>query len=253
MSAALQKQAAPRLDGKGLQLDYWNFSLVTNKSRKMPFFSAVNIDGKLSKKMDRPDLWHYDPRIDTKFQLIDEVYGDEKKGFFSRGHMTKREDPGWGDNAAQAEVDTFCATNQVPQMQSHNGGIWKSLEDYLLKHAAKDKQRLVVITGPVLSDDDPVVHKVKIPVLLWKVIAFIHDDTQALTSVAYLSSQANKLPNVGTNSFVFGEFKDLQVPVTRITAETGLDFGPLVDADVLKEADGTFAVALQKVDDLILA
>jgi endonuclease G len=253
LSAKLQADAAQRRDKRGARLDYWNFSLVTSMSRRMPFFSAVNIEGKKSQKLDRPDNWHYDPRIDAKYQLIDEVYGNETDGFFSRGHMTKREDPGWGDHAEDAEVDTFHATNQVPQMQSHNGGIWKSLEDYLLKNATKAKQRLVVITGPVLSPKDPVIYKVKIPVLLWKVIGFIHDDTQALTAVAYLSSQADFLPDAGEGSFVFGDFKHLQVPVARIAKETGLDFGPLADADVFKDAEGSFAVSLKSVEDLILA
>jgi endonuclease G len=253
LSAALVADAAPRLDGKGVQLDYWNFSLVVSKSRRMPFFSACIIDGAKSEKMDRPDTWQYDPRIDTKYQLIDECYGNAKDGFFSRGHMTKREDPGWGDHAGDAEVDTFHAPNQVPQMQSHNAGIWKSLEDYLLKNATKATQKLVVVTGPVLSKKDPVIYGVKIPVLLWKVIGFIHDDTSELASVAYLSSQADFLPDAGNGSFVFGNFKHLQVPVLRIAQETGLDFGALATADVLGAADGSFAVALGDASDLILA
>jgi endonuclease G len=256
LSSKLEADAAPRFDDKGIHLDYWNFTLATSASRRCPFFSACNIDGKKSQKMARSNDWHYDPRIDPKFQLIDEVYGSDKDGFFSRGHMTKREDPVWGPHADTAEDDTFHATNQVPQMQGHNGGIWKSLEDYLLKNAAKDKQRLCVITGPVLSKKDPVIHDVQIPVLLWKVIAFIHDDTKQLTAVGYLSSQASFLPDVGEGSFVWGQFKHLQVPVARIANETSLDFGPLDDADVLKEADGSFATELRSVaslgDDMIL-
>ena len=68
----------------------------------MCFFSAVNIDGNLSKKSARVP-WKWGPRIPKSHQIMNECYGSPPK--FSRGHMTKREDP------AGAEFDHREARN----------------------------------------------------------------------------------------------------------------------------------------------
>lgn len=226
--------------GGGKILHYHNFSTVQSKKRRVPIFSACNIKGSALKKETRSNQWHFDPRIDPKFQILEECYGNASDSFFSRGHMTRREDPVWGRNSKQAERDTFVVTNAAPQMQGHNSPVWLGLEDYVLRNAGKAKQLATVITGPVLSSRDPVIHAVKIPVRFWKIVAFIHDDSGELASVAYLSSQAEFLPAVEP-TFVWGQYKDMQVTVKRIETLTGLRFGPLAKADVLSGADETFA------------
>ncbi|APR81734.1 DNA/RNA non-specific endonuclease [Minicystis rosea] len=235
--------------GRGVELKYANFSTIQSRSRRLPFFSACNIDGAQREKEPRSNRWRFDPRISTEHQILEECYGSEDRGLFSRGHMTRREDPVWGARAEVAEEDTFLATNCVPQMQSHNGGLWLSLENYVLDNASEDRQRACVITGPVLSHEDPVLYGVKIPVRLWKIIAFIHDETHALAAVAYCSSQAGYLPD----AFVWGQFRCLQVPVSRIADETGLDFGPLRAADVMAQADPSCTLLITKEEDLLLA
>jgi len=97
----------------------------------MPIFSACNIDGSKFKKVDRGDVWKFDPRIPLEYQILKEVYGNERDGFFSRGHMTRRMDPDWGTQkvASQADADTFHATNAVPQVQNFNAGLWGGIED----------------------------------------------------------------------------------------------------------------------------
>ena len=68
-----------------------------------------------------------------------ECYGNPPK--FSRGHMTRREDPVWGkpDEAALGNADSMHVTNVTPQMQSFNAPIWLGLEDYALQHARRTK------------------------------------------------------------------------------------------------------------------
>jgi endonuclease G len=224
-----------------------------SKSRRLCFFSASNIDGASRKKLKRKSTpWRYDPRVPIKGQILEECYGPDQKGFFSRGHMTRREDPVWGKLAAKAEVDTFHVTNAVPQMQGHNGAIWLSLEQHVLQNADKDDQRVCVFTGPVLRKSDPIIYKVKIPVRLWKIVAFLRPKTKMLAAVAYLDSQAEFLPEAGRTAFVWGQFKGMQVPITRIEQLTGLRFGVLRRADVLAGADSTFSYAVTKVQDILL-
>lgn len=252
LSAAHKKDAAPATGG-GVELKYHHFSVVQSKKRRMCFFSACNIDGaKSGKTAKRSDLWRYDPRIPSKYQLLDECYGNEKDGLFSRGHMTRREDPVWGADKKTAEEDTFHATNAVPQMQSHNSPVWLSLEDHVLRNADKDNQKVCVITGPVLAANDPVLYDVKVAVRLWKIVAFLRPNSGALASVAYLDSQAEFLPDVGGPAFVWGQFKGMQVPIKRIEQLTGLKFGSLAAADVLNGADAGFSLTVREVRDILL-
>ena len=156
------------------ELKYEHFSVVMSRSRRLCILSAVNIDGKTPHRIKRP-AWRLDPRIPAAQQIKGECYGAEPK--FSRGHMTRREDPIWGevDAASLGNQDSMHVTNVVPQMQPFNAGIWLGLENYALDHAREDDMRISVFTGPFLLDDDPVRYGVKVPRSFWKVIAFIHD------------------------------------------------------------------------------
>lgn len=235
------------------ELRYQNFSIRQSKSRRMCYFSACNVNGKTSKKVPRSNSWRFDGRIDTRYQILDDCYGNERDGLFSRGHMTRREDPVHGPEAQAilAERDTFCVTNAVPQMQSHNSPVWLGLENYLLENSRDDRQRISVFTGPVFRKSDPELYGVKIPLTFWKVVAFLHDDTGELAAAAYRDSQAEFVPDVEP-SFVFGAYKEMQVTVRAIENLTGFDFGVLADADVLRTADAEFALAVTQPSDSIL-
>lgn len=251
--SATQRQDAAKVHGGGVELKYLHFSVIQSKKRRMCFFSACNIDGAKSGKVAKPSkVWRYDPRIATKYQLIDECYGDVDEGLFSRGHMTRREDPVWGADKKTADEDTFHATNAVPQMQTHNSPVWLSLENHVLRNADKDNQKVTVLTGPVLSRKDPILYGVKVPVQFWKIVAFLQPNTKALASVAYLDSQAEFLPDVGGPAFVWGQFKGMQVPLKRIEKITGLRFGALTRADVLSGADPSFSFSVRTVKDVLL-
>lgn len=208
-------------------LRYQNFSVVMNRARRMCFYSAVNIDGGQSRKTRRAG-WLFDPRIPREFQIKGECYGPPPK--FSRGHMTRRQDPAWGDAGAaqRGNTDSMHVTNAVPQMQAFNGGIWLGLEDYALDHAREDDMRICVITGPVFDDADPERYGVTVPLQFWKVIAFIHDRTGALSATGYSISQA---PFLRDDEYVFGAYETHQRALEWIERSAGLSFGKLSSHD----------------------
>src|SRR5260363_4997 len=78
------------------ELKYMHFSTAVSKSRRMPIFSACNIEGSATKTVARTNVWKLDPRIPAEYQMLHEVYGNQRDGYFSRGHMTRRQDPDWG-------------------------------------------------------------------------------------------------------------------------------------------------------------
>jgi endonuclease G len=219
-------------------LRYEHYSVVMSRSRRMCFFSAVNIDGNLSKKSARVG-WKWDPRIPRQQQIMNECYGSPPK--FSRGHMTRREDPGWGDakTAKRGNEDSMHVTNTTPQMQAFNAPIWLALEDYALQHAREDDMKISVFTGPFFARNDPVTYGVKIPRKFWKVIAFIHDETGKLCATGYEMSQTQSLQP--EEEFVFGAFQSpqlnvaAQVSIRSIETRSGLRFGNLGDVDPLAD------------------
>jgi endonuclease G len=223
-------------DGDKQVLPYEHFSVVMNAKRRQCFFSACNIDGARSKS-SRRQAWRFDPRIPQALQIMKECYGDPPK--FSRGHMTRREDPAWGSSDAEIQRgadDSMHVTNATPQMQSFNAPIWLGLEDYALQHARDDDQKISVFTGPYFTDDDPTMFGVRIPLKFWKVIAFVHDETGKLCATGYEISQED---NLEQQEFVFGDFVSpqlnisTQVAISTIESRAGISFGGLAALDPL--------------------
>jgi len=209
------------------ELKYQHFSVVMSRSRRLCFFSAGNIDGSTPRRFKRPE-WRLDGRIPVRQQIKNECYGNEPK--FARGHMTRREDPVWGEpkDALLGNSDSMHVTNTVPQMQPFNAGIWLALESYALEHARSDRMRISVFTGPFFGADDPVVKGVRIPRSFWKVIAFIHDETRELCATGYTMSQQDFLRD---DEFVFGKHQTAQARIEGIEQRAGLSFGPLAALD----------------------
>jgi len=247
------------LDGRSQTvLRYEHYSVVMSRSRRLCFFSAVNIDGNLSRKSARV-AWKWDPRIPKAQQIMKECYGDPPK--FSRGHMTRREDPGWGNptTAKRGNEDSMHVTNATPQMQAFNSPIWLALEDYALQHAREDDMKISVFTGPYFAASDPVRYRVQIPVRFWKVIAFVHDDTGELCATGYEMSQEQSLPP--QDEFVFGAFTSpqlgiaTQVPIRSIERKSGIRLGALANVDPLTDGDegiddGAMPAALEALSQI---
>jgi len=218
------------------ELRYEHYSVVMSRSRRMCFLSACNIDGNQSRKSPRV-AWKWDPRIPKAQQIMHECYGGPPK--FSRGHMTRREDPGWGSPAIakRGNEDSMHVTNTTPQMQAFNAPIWLALEDYALQHAREDEMKISVFTGPYFADDDPEMYGVRIPLIFWKVIAFIHDQTGELCATGYEMNQEKTLQP--EEEFVFGAFTSpqlgvaTQVSIRSIEERSGIKFGNLASVDPL--------------------
>lgn len=209
-------------------LRYHHFSVTMNQSRRMCFYSAVNINGEEYRKTKRPG-WKLDPRIPKEMQIMKECYGNPPK--FSRGHMTRREDPAWGADLALATLgnaDSMHVTNTVPQMQPFNAGIWLGLEEHALQNARGDAMKISVFTGPFFTDQDPTRFGVAIPEEFWKVIAFIHDETGELCATGYFMSQKSFLQ---PEEFVFGGYKTYQTTIKSIEQRAGISFGELTALD----------------------
>ncbi|WP_142825911.1 DNA/RNA non-specific endonuclease [Planococcus soli] len=240
LSEALAEDLALTSEGESV-LDYTHFSIAMSKSRRLAFYTAVNIDGNQLVDVKRgSDRWYFDPRIDEAHQIGPEFY---QSNDIDRGHLVRRRDPNWGIDAVKANEHTFHFTNCSPQHKNFNQKAWLDLEDYLLDNARDSNLKVSVFTGPVFRDDDVRYRNAQIPDQFWKVAVMIKDGT-SLSATAYLQTQEDLIG--GNLEFVYGKFETYQVPVARIEELTGLDFGGLREADPL--AAGQAARVLSRED-----
>ena len=233
LSKEMEKDTAKTENG-GYVLDYMHFSIVMKKSRGLAYFTAVNIDGANGVKIKRSsDNWKFDPRINREYQYGEEVYtGNE----LDRGHLVRRTDPNWGENALKANEDTFHFTNSTPQHKNLNQKTWVELEDYIFRNAILYQLKVSVFTGPVFREDDMIYRqKYQIPAEFWKVVVMVKEDGN-ISATAYLQTQKNMIENL---EFAYGEYKTYQVPVRNIEKLTGLDFGNLSKFDPMANIEAT--------------
>jgi endonuclease G len=249
LSEAQKRDLAPVEGNADALLHYFNYSLQLSSSRKFPFFTASNIDGQLFKKAERQGSWKKDKRV-KNYQWGQELYGTAKSDF-DRGHMIKREYVQWGETdelAQKAANSTFFYTNSVPQHRKLNQIIWKKLENYILHTETRKKSlKVCVLTGPVLSVDDPTLgttikgENVLIPILFWKVVFYPKEDGQ-LYRVGFMMSQkkllvdngiVNELETSTTTDALFMQFDDAatyQVNIPLIEQLTSLTFPKAIDS-----------------------
>lgn len=245
------------------ELDYIYYSVIQSKSRRVPIISASNIYRIKYKKVDRSGSFKKDNRINDYEQLTSQDYtrfNSIKSATIEKGHMTKREDVQWDLNGNEMEsqkaaISTFFYPNAAPQHDSLNNGAWKYLENsVIIKGRVPEPAKVSVFTGPVLDKLDPE-FKVrlqdgsifKIPILFWKVIYYLKEDSQ-LYKAGFLMGQINPLRKddlINEISFrdfdivekksslkPFLEFKEdenYQVPVSLIEELTKLKFQDAID------------------------
>ncbi|MEP6725975.1 MAG: DNA/RNA non-specific endonuclease [Bacteroidota bacterium] len=221
-----KKEIAPLLNGKGYIINYRHHSAVMNKKRKFAFFSASNISGKTWEKIIRKGNFKKDKTaIAAEYQLGNELYNaikaiNGRPNDFQQGHLTSFQEVIWGkthEEIKQAASDTFYFTNCVPQHERLNVGLWRSLEQYVLKTQTVDHDlKVTVITGPMLSDNDPYyIEKiggqfVKIPCVFWKVVYYRNH--KGLNAVGFMMSHTQLLLQDGTVTFKKDAVREMVKP-----------------------------------------
>ncbi len=223
-------------------LRYYKYSVIQNAERRLPFISAINIDGNPSKRLDkskRKDKWIRDNRMDIAYQLENDFYA---RSGFDKGHMSRREDANWGtspDEALRNANLTCVHTNacpQVPQLnRSSYGGVWGKLEKIILETGVSlenvKQSKISVFSGPIFKQTDPKRRNVQIPMEFFKVVLY-SDDLANLKATAFKLSQERlidtidfDLEDLNLNSNIV--FKEFQCSLKQLEKETSLDFSEL--------------------------
>ena len=227
-------------------LPYHHFSVCLCRSRRLPWFTASNLDGSRTIELRRiwytGDRWHFDPRVPREHQLGHEVY---RACPFDRGHVHHLRAGVWGrsfEDANRAWMDGFHWTNGSPQHERFNRGrtLWGGLEDYILDRAVAQRMRVCVFAGPVFGSGDPEHRGVPVPGAFWKVVVWVSQG-RAMAS-AYLLSQLELVESTVEGSYsdparlalprptpavgeevAFGPWGDHQVSIADVERLSGLD------------------------------
>lgn len=247
----------PPLGREDVLLHYCNFSIIFDRQRRLARYTVVDVDGPTwrSIKRRRPDSWSFDPRLDADAQAGAKLYDGTR---YDYGHLVRRQDACSGSEAELGERDTFHLTNAAPQDHELNTGPWNDLENHVLNTIQRTKARVIVITGPVFRESDPVEFGFRIPQDFFKIVAYL-DDVGQLAAAGWVQKQPPGRHRFEAQPPQFlGRFPAWQVPIRTIAEMTGLDLGPLVAADALATPHGVEALAgftavpLADPDDLIL-
>ncbi|TCS64531.1 endonuclease G [Primorskyibacter sedentarius] len=233
------------------ELRYQNFGVLYSGRFKTPIIAALNIDGAQTHPQKRgSDKWFADLRLRAEEQLKKEDYDHDE---IDRGHLIRRAATNWGADDAQAKRsndDSFHYTVAAPQHRAFNRSTaqWLGLENYIMTNVRTHGFRACVLTGPILTGDEPQLKDTGavVPLKFFKVVTMLAEEDGSdgilrLHSTAYVLSQVeviqqllsdqNRIEAVG--GFEFGEYKTFQVRIRDLEALSRLDFGPLRDADPL--------------------
>ena len=230
-------QVAPLLsDPSQSELDYTHFSIVQNKVRRTPFFTAANVDGAQYNEVPRDGKWGYEPRIAEKYQMGNDAYSGND---IDRGHMVRRRDPMWGSDAHAASKDTFVYTNASLQHAGLNQHKWLDLENHVLSLARSYPRKVSVFTGPVLKDSDPTFDNkgkmdvpTKMPMAFWKVMVW-NEPGEGLKSESFVMSQeglVNGHEKPPAREEHVTDFAPYRIPLAKLEEITHLDFGNIIDS-----------------------
>lgn len=256
-------------------LDYTHFSVMFNKDKKLPFFSAVNIEGKSNElaglhEERTSDLWFQDDRVLKDKDYFQFGKNDYVGSGFQKGHMTRFYDPAWGESSEIKKIamgDTFYYTNCCPQIGKYNAGVWNDLEDYYMARAIFQDNKVSVFTGPIFRGAIQV-GKLLVPLHFWKIIVYkIKNKLEAMAFLITHEFAMEKIIDdtlIGRDTFSkivkpslkasdikrLYEEKNLKkwvVKIDLIEEKTGLSFG-LSKYDINKVENTYFNVNVAELD-----
>lgn len=243
-------------------LDYSNFSIVFDKDKKLPIYTAVNIVGATNllamvHEQRGSDPWYQDDRIKIGDDYFQYGNSDYRGSNLQKGHMVRFYDPAWstsGERNAIAIGDTFHYTNACPQIAKYNAGIWNDLEDYYMARAIHADKKITVFSGPIMKGAR-ILNGLLVPLSFWKIIvlnAGVHLSAMAFLITQKLIALDLEAANIITENRMveptldqedidrlFGKLKEWKVKISLIEEKTGLSFG-LNNHDVLKGNDQYF-------------
>ena len=212
-------------------LRYTAFTVSYNPSTRQPDWVSYTLTAEQVEQTKHtpkiPRCFMPDPNLNLP-QATNEDYSGSG---WVRGHMARRQDMKWSEQAVK-ESDYF--TNICPQNKEMNNGVWHQIENLARKLAVR-YDSVMIVCGPIFVSKTPETigpNRVQIPDSFFKAFLVKHQD--AYHTIAFIC------PNTPDSVTVVGTAQS----VNTVETFTGYDlFGFLDDAveeDVEDEVDAAF-------------
>ena len=193
-----------------------NYSLEYDADKHHCRWVAFTFDEDNSRDVvGRMDTWMWDPKLPQSLS----TEADFKGSGYSRGHMVASEDR---VSSKEANKQTFYYSNVSPQLQSHNAGIWKHLEEKVRAWGRNNNMRkvLYVAKGGTIAEGqiEPkrLRGKIVIPKYYW--MALLAEDMEGrYHAIAFLTEHRKYEKGEGN-------LQKLALSVDELESFTGLDF-----------------------------
>ena len=134
---------------KSVILKYTGFTVQYNPNTRQPDWAEYSLTAEhVEMSNNTPKVSRYfmpDPNL----SLPQATPADYSKSGWVRGHMARRQDMKWSEQAIK-ESDYF--TNICPQNDVMNNGVWHQIEN-LVRRVATQYDSVHVICGPIFTDN----------------------------------------------------------------------------------------------------
>jgi len=189
------------------------YSVGYDESLPSPRWSSYRVFPYKEVHRERPSGFKPDPRTDAHV-----VTSEYVRSGYDRGHMS----PNYAISVCygeEAQKETFLLSNIVPQLHALNAGLWKDMEQRVVKRYVERYGTVWVQVGPVFtSPSEKKVGRLPVPSAFWMVISEYEEAQHGIRAIAYLVPHEEKWRDAELTRYV--------VSIRRVEQLTGLDFFP---------------------------
>ncbi len=209
----------------GLPVDHYGLKILVNRGYTVGYddnlpsarWSSYRVFPYRDVHLPRPATFFVDKRTQAKVATAEYVHSG-----YDRGHLA----PNYAISVCygeEAQRETFLLSNIVPQLHALNAGLWKDLEQRIMKRYVERYGEVWVQVGPVLKNPpDSKVGRLPVPDAFWMVISEYETEQHGIRAIAYL------IPHNAI--WRDRELTHYVVSVRKIETLTGLDFFPKLPA-----------------------
>jgi len=201
-------------DRVGLQvLANLGYSVGYDNALPSPRWSSYRVGPNAGQAAERPTGFRTDLRTTARVSTQEYV-----RSGYDRGHLA----PNYAIAVCHGEAaqkETFLLSNIVPQLHALNAGLWKDLEQRVVRRYVERYGTVWVQVGPVFAAPPTRrVGRLPVPDAFWMVVSEYEAKDHGLRAIAYLVPHEEKWRDLELTRYV--------VSIRKVEELTGLDFFP---------------------------
>ena len=189
------------------------YSVGYDDALPSPRWSSYRVFPYKDVHLERPSSFKSDARTGSRVMTSEYV-----RSGYDRGHLS----PNYAISVCygeEAQKETFLLSNIVPQLHALNAGLWKDMEQRIMKRYVSRYGTVWVQVGPVFTaTSEKKVGRIPVPSSFWMVISEYEESAHGIRAIAYLVPHEEKWRDAELTRYV--------VSIRRIEELTGLDFFP---------------------------